>query len=126
MDLRDRALYHPMERTSLIYSACAHARGIAARRSAPRDQAFCRERWSVRSLLARVVCLAWEAPAGLLKRLQADAQQQRSGLRRRTQRQLLMAFKPLRDKAIGPIIVTAAIVGWLLALALLVYIATLK
>ena len=38
----------------------------------------------------------------------------------------LMAFKPVRDNAIGPLIVTAAIVGWLLALALLFYIATQK
>ena len=37
-----------------------------------------------------------------------------------------MAFKPVRDNAIGPLIITAAIVGWLLALALLFYLATQK
>lgn len=34
-----------------------------------------------------------------------------------------MAFKPT-DHAIGPLIIAAAIVGWLLALALLFYVAT--
>jgi uncharacterized membrane protein len=37
-----------------------------------------------------------------------------------------MAFKPFRDEAIGPLIVTIAVVGWLLALALLIYIAMQK
>ena len=32
----------------------------------------------------------------------------------------------IRDETIGPLIVTAAIVGWLLALALLMYVATHK
>jgi hypothetical protein len=37
-----------------------------------------------------------------------------------------MAFKPFRDKAIGPLIITGVIVGWLLGIALLSYIATHK
>jgi hypothetical protein len=39
-------------------------------------------------------------------------------------RTLVVALKPFRDEAIGPLIVAAAIVGWLLAIALLIYIAT--
>jgi hypothetical protein len=35
-----------------------------------------------------------------------------------------MAFKPLPDNAIGPLIVTAAIIGFLLGLALLIHVAT--
>ena len=35
-----------------------------------------------------------------------------------------MAFKPFRDDAIGPMIVAAVVVGWLLALGLLFYLAT--
>jgi hypothetical protein len=35
-----------------------------------------------------------------------------------------MALLPVRDRAIGPIIIAAAILGWLLALALLFYIAS--
>jgi hypothetical protein len=31
-----------------------------------------------------------------------------------------------RDDTIGPLIVTAAIIGWLVALALLIYVATQK
>ena len=35
-----------------------------------------------------------------------------------------MAFSPFSEDAIGPLLITAAIVGWLVALALLFYIAT--
>jgi hypothetical protein len=35
-----------------------------------------------------------------------------------------MAWLPLRDRAIGPIIIATAIIGWLLALAMLFYIAS--
>jgi hypothetical protein len=38
--------------------------------------------------------------------------------------QSVMAFRPLRDSAIGPLIVSVVVVGWLLALALLIYVAT--
>jgi len=38
----------------------------------------------------------------------------------------LMAFRPVRDYAIGPLIVAAVLLGWLLALALLLYVATQK
>jgi hypothetical protein len=37
-----------------------------------------------------------------------------------------MTFRPVRDYAIGPLIVAAVILGWLLALALLLYVATQK
>jgi hypothetical protein len=40
--------------------------------------------------------------------------------------QRLMTFRPVRDYAIGPLIVAAVILGWLLALALLLYVATQK
>jgi hypothetical protein len=40
--------------------------------------------------------------------------------------QRLMAFRPVRDYAIGPLIVAAVLLGWLLALALLLYVATQK
>jgi hypothetical protein len=37
-----------------------------------------------------------------------------------------MAFKPFRDEAIGPLIVVAAIVAFLLALGVLIYVVTQK
>ena len=36
-----------------------------------------------------------------------------------------MPFKPPSDKAIGPLLIAAVIVGWLIALALLFYVATI-
>ena len=51
---------------------------------------------------------------------------QLTNIRSGTYNWFLMAFKPVRDNAIGSLIVTAAIVGWLLALALLFYLATQK
>jgi hypothetical protein len=37
-----------------------------------------------------------------------------------------MSFKPFGDRSIGPLIVVAAIAGFLAAIALFVYIVTLK
>jgi hypothetical protein len=36
-----------------------------------------------------------------------------------------MAFRPVRDYAIGPLIFAAVLLGWLLAVALLLYVALL-